>query len=94
MPILKIFTNVPKSQISKDFMGKVIPALVDGVKKEADKFTCIVESDCFLSMDGDPTSPAVSASLESIGHLGPEQNIYITKLLTAVMQKELGVKPG
>lgn len=36
MPILKIFTNVPKSQISKDFMGKIIPALVDGVKKEAE----------------------------------------------------------
>ncbi|XP_045784292.1 macrophage migration inhibitory factor-like [Maniola jurtina] len=94
MPVLKIFTNVPKSQVTKDFMAKVIPVLVDGVKKEAEKFTCMVQGDCLLSIDGDSTLPAATASLESIGHLGPEENKRIAKLLSAVMQSELGVKPG
>ncbi|XP_023952994.2 uncharacterized protein LOC112056751 isoform X1 [Bicyclus anynana] len=94
MPILKIFTNVSKSQISGDFMKKIIPVLVDGVKKDADKFTCMLQTDCLVTIDGDSSLPAATASLESIGHLGPDQNIRIAELLSAVIHNELGVTPG
>ncbi|XP_052746670.1 uncharacterized protein LOC112056751 isoform X2 [Bicyclus anynana] len=58
------------------------------------KFTCMLQTDCLVTIDGDSSLPAATASLESIGHLGPDQNIRIAELLSAVIHNELGVTPG
>lgn len=34
MPCLKIMTNISKTNIPKDFVSKIIPVLVEGVKKD------------------------------------------------------------
>ncbi|CAH2103276.1 unnamed protein product [Euphydryas editha] len=94
MPCLKILTNVSKPNIPKDFVSKIIPILVEGVKKDPQVFLCAVEGDCQLSIEGNSTLPGVIASLESIGNLGPDENKQIIKLLTPFIEKELGVPPN
>ncbi|XP_045458295.1 macrophage migration inhibitory factor-like [Melitaea cinxia] len=94
MPCLKIVTNISKTNIPKDFVSKIIPVLVEGVKKDPKVFICTVESDCQMCIDGNSTLPGVVASLESIGNLGPDENNQIVKLLTTFIEKELGVPPS
>ncbi|XP_050361390.1 MIF-like protein mif-2 [Nymphalis io] len=94
MPCLKIMTNILKSNIPKDFLVKILPVLAEGVRKSPDKFLCVIEGDCQLTINGNSTLPGVIATLESIGNLGPEDNKRIVKLLTAFMEKELGVPPN
>lgn len=40
MPCLKIMTNISKTNIPKDFVSKIIPVLVEGVKKDQKVCTC------------------------------------------------------
>ncbi|XP_046977203.1 macrophage migration inhibitory factor-like [Vanessa cardui] len=94
MPCLKIMTNIVKSNIPEDFMTKVIPVLVEGVRKPPETFICVVQDSCQLTINGNSTLPGVIATLESIGNLGSENNKRIVKLLTAFIEKELGVPPN
>ncbi|XP_047543909.1 macrophage migration inhibitory factor-like [Vanessa atalanta] len=94
MPCLKIMTNILKSNIPKDFLTKIIPVLAEGVRKSPDMFLCVIQDDCQLIINGNSTLPGVIATLESIGNLGSEDNKRIVKLLTAFMEKELGVPPN
>ncbi|XP_053624264.1 macrophage migration inhibitory factor-like isoform X2 [Plodia interpunctella] len=93
MPNLRILTNVPKNQIPEDFCNKIIPVLVRTVRKSAEKFSCVICGDCQVGFGGDNTAPGAVATLESIGHVGPEENKLVVKELSAFMQKEIGVNP-
>lgn len=55
------------------------------------KFIVTVSADCTLSINGNASSPAIVASLESIGNLGPAENKIIAKDITHFIEKELGV---
>ncbi|OWR43796.1 macrophage migration inhibitory factor [Danaus plexippus plexippus] len=94
MPCLNIFTNIAKSQIPQNLVSKIIPVLVKGVKKPPEKFICVVNADCFLNMKEDSETPGIVATLESIGHLGPEENDIIVKELAKFFETELGVQPS
>ncbi|XP_072930935.1 macrophage migration inhibitory factor-like [Epargyreus clarus] len=93
MPCFKILTNIPKSSIPKDFVDKIIPVLAKAVRKPEYKFVCAVSSDCVVSFGEDSTLPGAVASLESIGHISPEDNRVVTKELSEFMDRELGIKP-
>ncbi|XP_030020746.1 MIF-like protein mif-2 [Manduca sexta] len=92
MPILKLLTNLPKNQIPKDFVTKIVPILSRTVNKPPSKFTCIVSSDCCLSVGGDDSKPGAVASLESIGNLGVDANKVITKEISDFVERELGIE--
>ncbi|CAH1647354.1 unnamed protein product [Spodoptera littoralis] len=91
MPIFKLFTNLPKSQIPTDFVNKILPVLSRTVKKPAHLFICMVSSDCSLSFGGNSTDPSAVATLESIGNFGVEENRLIAKEVTEFIEKELGI---
>ncbi|CAK1588386.1 unnamed protein product [Parnassius mnemosyne] len=91
MPCLKILTNIPKSQIPRDFVDKIIPLLAKILKKPENKFTCVISGDCYISFAGESKSPGATATLESIGNLGPNENRVIVKELTDFIEKEIGV---
>ncbi|KAI8422711.1 hypothetical protein MSG28_006476 [Choristoneura fumiferana] len=93
MPCLKILTNLPKSEIPKDFVNKIIPVLVKTVKKDPAVFTVVVSGDCDVSFGGDSDTPGAAATLESIGHVGAEENKIIGKEVSEFVQKELGIHP-
>uniref|UniRef100_A0A2H1WLS6 L-dopachrome isomerase n=1 Tax=Spodoptera frugiperda TaxID=7108 RepID=A0A2H1WLS6_SPOFR len=91
MPILKIFTNLPKSKIPPDFVNKILPVLSRTVKKPEHLFICMVSSDCYLTFGGNSTAPNAVATLESIGNFGVEENKLIAKEVTEFIEKELGI---
>ncbi|XP_049872632.1 MIF-like protein mif-2 [Pectinophora gossypiella] len=94
MPILKIVTNLPKANIPKDFVDKIIPTLAKSVNKPESKFICVITSDANMCMFGNSSTPGVVASLESIGNLGVDKNHLISKELSQFIEKELGVQPN
>ncbi|XP_013189178.1 macrophage migration inhibitory factor [Amyelois transitella] len=93
MPCLRILTNVPKSKIPEDFCNRIVPVLVRTVKKQAEKFSCVICGDCQVTFGGDSSAPGAIATFESIGSVGPEENKVLVKELSAYMQKEIGVAP-
>nr|XP_021187911.2 macrophage migration inhibitory factor homolog [Helicoverpa armigera] len=94
MPCLKILTNIPISQVPKDFVSKILPLLSKVVRKPEDKFLCVVSGDCHISFAGETSVPSAVATLESIGNLGVEENKIITREVTAFIEKELGIPPN
>ncbi|KAJ8738040.1 hypothetical protein PYW08_000635 [Mythimna loreyi] len=91
MPCLKILTNLPRAQIPNDFVNKILPLLARVVRKPEDKFVCVVSGDCAISFGGQSSVPSAVATLESIGHLGLEENKIIGKEVTDFVEKELGI---
>ncbi|CAH0577731.1 unnamed protein product [Chrysodeixis includens] len=91
MPCLKILTNLPKSKIPGDFVNKIIPLLSKVVRKPEDNFICVISGDCPISLGGESASPAAVATLESIGHVGPQDNQVIAKEVSAFVENELGI---
>ncbi|XP_047040649.1 MIF-like protein mif-2 [Helicoverpa zea] len=94
MPCLRILTNIPISQVPKDFVNKILPLLAKVVRKPEDKFLCVVSGDCHISFAGQASTPSAVATLESIGHLGVDENKVITREVTAFIEKELGIPPN
>ncbi|XP_050684273.1 macrophage migration inhibitory factor-like [Leptidea sinapis] len=93
MPCFRLFTNIPKIKIPNDFVEKITPLLADVLRKPEQKFVCLVSGDCILSFGGDASAPGAVASIESIGHLGPNENKIFVTQVTAFVEKELGIKP-
>ncbi|XP_063373539.1 MIF-like protein mif-2 [Cydia amplana] len=93
MPCLRILTNVPNSKIPKDFVNRIIPVLAKAVRKDVEKFSCVISGDCQVSFAGDSSQPGAVSTLESIGHVAPEDNRVIGRDLSAFVQKELGIHP-
>ncbi|XP_038216653.1 MIF-like protein mif-2 [Zerene cesonia] len=91
MPVLKIFTNLPRDKIPSNFVNRILPILSKVVRKPEENFVCMVSADCSLTFGGDSTAPGAVANLESIGHLGPSDNKIIAKEVTAFVDKELGI---
>ncbi|XP_073949750.1 macrophage migration inhibitory factor-like isoform X2 [Choristoneura fumiferana] len=56
-------------------------------------FTVVVSGDCDVSFGGDSDTPGAAATLESIGHVGAEENKIIGKEVSEFVQKELGIHP-
>lgn len=57
------------------------------------KFICIISGDNPVHMFGDSKTPGAVATLESIGHLGPDENKIIIQALSTFIEKELGIVP-
>ncbi|XP_068633841.1 macrophage migration inhibitory factor homolog [Battus philenor] len=91
MPCLKILTNIPNNKIPRDFVNKIIPILAKTVKKEENKFICVISGDCHLSFGGESSKPGAIATLESIGNLGIRENNEIIGELSKFMEKELNI---
>ncbi|GBP65374.1 MIF-like protein mif-2 [Eumeta japonica] len=91
MPLLRIFTNVPKNKIPKDFVDKVMPVMVAALGKPVEKMICVISGDTPVSFAGQSQEPAAVADLVSIGSLGPDENQRITRALSQFIQKEIGV---
>lgn len=53
----------------------------------------MVSGDCDVSFGGDSNAPGAAATLESIGHVGPEDNKVIGKEVSEFIQRELGIHP-
>lgn len=47
-----------------------------------------------MSFGDNSSDPAAVATLESIGHLGPNENKIIAKEVTAFVEKKLGISPN
>ncbi|XP_041986986.1 macrophage migration inhibitory factor-like [Aricia agestis] len=92
MPVLKILTNLTKDKIPNGMLPKLITLLAELVKKDAARITCIISTECSLSMGGNTDEPAIVSTLESIGNLGPDDNKRIIKGLSEFIEKELKVK--
>ncbi|XP_048006039.1 macrophage migration inhibitory factor homolog [Leguminivora glycinivorella] len=93
MPCLRILTNIPSSKIPTDFVNKIMPVLAKVVRKDVEKFSCVIVGDCQLSFAGDSSQPGAISTLESIGHVEPEDNRMIGQELSTFVQQELGIHP-
>ncbi|XP_014366425.2 macrophage migration inhibitory factor [Papilio machaon] len=93
MPCLKILTNISSYKIPRDFVDKIIPVLAKAVKKDVNKFICVITGDCQMSFGGESSEPSAIATLESIGNLGSKENREIVRELSKYLEKELKVKP-
>ncbi|XP_075991151.1 macrophage migration inhibitory factor-like [Anticarsia gemmatalis] len=91
MPCFKFFTNLSRDKIPENFVRKIVPLLARTVRKPEDKFVVVVSPDCTVYFASDPPRPSAVASLESIGHLGQEENKLITKEVSEFIHKELGI---
>ncbi|KAI8431241.1 hypothetical protein MSG28_001278 [Choristoneura fumiferana] len=56
-------------------------------------FTVAVSGDCQILVAGETAEPAAVATLEAIGHLGPEDNKVTAREVSQFVQKELGIHP-
>ncbi|CAB3226349.1 unnamed protein product [Arctia plantaginis] len=94
MPCLKIFTNLPKDKIPEDFTSKMIPVLSRTVRKPENEFVVAISTDCTVAYGGQPKGrPGAVATLESISHLGLEENKIIAKEISELIHKELDIAP-
>lgn len=57
------------------------------------KCACAITGDVGVCFGSDSKTPGAVATLVSIGHLGPQQNVHISETLADYLQKEIGVPP-
>ncbi|XP_015923734.1 macrophage migration inhibitory factor homolog [Parasteatoda tepidariorum] len=90
MPILTIQTNVPKSEIPEDFL-KVTASLVAEILRKPLSYVLVqINPDQLLSWGGG-TGRCGHAELNSIGNLGKEENIALSKQLFSHFEKTLKI---
>lgn len=54
---------------------------------------CVITGDCHISFGGDSSKPSATATLESIGNLGSQENKKITRDITYFVEKEINIHP-
>ncbi|GAB1605162.1 macrophage migration inhibitory factor-like [Argonauta hians] len=90
MPILCVFTNLPKDKIPQDFLSKATEMLSKQINKPSKYITISVHPDTIMSHAG-TNDPCCSIQLSSIGKLGQDVNKDHSQKIGSFITETLGI---
>lgn len=90
MPLLKITTNVPRSQVPADFISEASVVFQKAIQKPMQYVAVVVIPDSLVAFDNNQ-EPAAYVEIMSIGHLGEKENVIISEAVFQLLGK-LGIK--
>ncbi|XP_071093140.1 macrophage migration inhibitory factor-like [Haliotis cracherodii] len=92
MPIFLLFTNLPASAIPKGFLLETTKMISKTVRKPEEGVAVRIHPDQMMSHGG-TTDPCANSELQSIGHMGNEENIQMSKDISEFLKQKLGIDP-
>ncbi|XP_045468857.1 macrophage migration inhibitory factor homolog [Harmonia axyridis] len=90
MPYLRIETNIPSEDISKDLPSKLCNIIASSLGKPLSYCVATIVGGVNMSWGGSK-EPAAQATLMSIGALGRDENKKISKAIFEAVGKELNL---
>jgi len=90
MPVFTIQTNVSVAAHDKDFHATMTKLIADELKKPVEFIFVIVQDNQNMAYGG-TLEPCAHVTLSSIGALGPDQNIKVTKRICHHLQEHLKI---
>ncbi|XP_046335815.2 macrophage migration inhibitory factor-like [Haliotis rufescens] len=92
MPCFLLFTNLPASAIPKGFLLETSNVIAKAIRKPETYVMVRIHPDQMMSHGG-TTDACANSELQSIGHMGKEENIQMSKEISEFLQQKLGIDP-
>ncbi|XP_046335813.2 macrophage migration inhibitory factor-like [Haliotis rufescens] len=92
MPCFLLFTNLQASAIPKGFLMETSTVIAKAIRKPEIYVTVRIHPDQMMSHGG-TTDPCANSELQSIGNMGNEENIQMSKEISEFLQQKLGIDP-
>ncbi|XP_067670942.1 macrophage migration inhibitory factor-like [Haliotis asinina] len=90
MPCFILFTNVAASAIPTGFLLETTKIISKAIRKSEDSVTVRIHPGQMMTHGG-TTDPCANSELQSIGNMGPEDNVEMSKQISEFLKEKLGI---